>query len=558
MNISKKWQAAAAGAIAIALVGGGASAANAAPGDPINPQPSTADNPASKAPGSKGGFFLFDGNTGDPKDSDGTRVYAMDEPIIGAASATDLMSDINPAPSRPVSGATSFTGVYAFLAEKNETDLMGGINTWNAYHVDAASGPNQGTLQPNLTLESFISGPGGIADDVAAGGSYWYGIAYTNLNGVQVAGAVYREINIATDGSGTYTVTPSILEEGGVPALTTQPASVSVEEGADATFTAAASGTPAPTVQWEASTNGTDWAAVDGATSDTLTVANVTLAQTATQYRAVYTNSEGTATSNAATLTVTLPAVVQPQPGDPNKLVAEDIVLEEGDTSVDLTNTGLSAGEYAAWAWPTATQLPNATVASNGDVTIDVSGRQPGTHTVALVEIGTNEVVGWVTVVVPQPSNTTVLQANVTTTNKFALEGINTLVDFGDVARGASVSKELTPFTVTDDRNTLPGWDLTAAVDDFVNDGVAFPANAGDVVGKEALEIEPVYTGGIAGIAASAAHQGAASSLFAEGQSNSTTGAVGTQFDANLTFAAPMTAKAGVYKSKLTLTLTSK
>lgn len=207
MNISKKWQAAAAGAIAIALVGGGASAANAAPGDPLNPQPD-----GTAAAGSKGGFFLFDGNTGDPKDSDGTRVYAMDEPIIGAASATDLMSDINPAPSRPVSGATSFTGVYAFLAEKNETDLMGGINTWNAYHVDAASGPNQGTLQPNLTLESFIQGPGGIADDVAAGGSYWYGIAYTNLNGVQVAGAVYREINIATDGSGTYTVTPSVLE----------------------------------------------------------------------------------------------------------------------------------------------------------------------------------------------------------------------------------------------------------------------------------------------------------------------------------------------------------
>ncbi|NLP84700.1 hypothetical protein HF576_12640 [Microbacterium sp. CFH 90308] len=206
MNISKKWQAAAAGAIALALVGGGASAANAAPGDPINPQPE-----GSAAAGSKGGFFLFDGNTGEPADSDGTRSYAKDETIIGSASATNVDAEINAAATRPVTGATTFTGVYAFISEKNSTDLMGGINTWNAYHVDAAAGPNGGTLQPSLTLESFVDGPGGIADDIAAGGTYWYGIAYTNLNGVQVAGAVYREITIEP-GTGNYTVTPSVLE----------------------------------------------------------------------------------------------------------------------------------------------------------------------------------------------------------------------------------------------------------------------------------------------------------------------------------------------------------
>lgn len=211
MTISKKWQAVAAGAIAIALIGAGATSANAAPGDPLNPQPSTQENPLSKAPGSKGGFFLFDGNTGEPADSNGTRVYAKDETIIGSASATNVDAEINPAATRPVSGATTFTGVYAFLAEKNETDVMGGLNTWNAYHVDAAAGPNGGTLQPSLTLQSFVSGPGGIADDIAAGGTYWYGIAYTNLQGVQVVAAVYREITIEA-GTGNYTVTPSILE----------------------------------------------------------------------------------------------------------------------------------------------------------------------------------------------------------------------------------------------------------------------------------------------------------------------------------------------------------
>ena len=104
-----------------------------------------------------------------------------------------------------MSGATPFTNVYRFISKKTDADVYGGINTWNAYAVDAAAGPNGGTLTPEFTLESFISGPGGIADDIATGGSFWYGIAYTYSNGVQVAGAVYREITIQP-GTGRYTV----------------------------------------------------------------------------------------------------------------------------------------------------------------------------------------------------------------------------------------------------------------------------------------------------------------------------------------------------------------
>lgn len=220
MKINKKWQAAAAGAIAIALIGGGAGAANAAPavGDPVNPQPAD-----SAQPGSKGGFFLWDGNTGELADgNDGVRVYGKDEPMITSASSTDVLAEINPAitadpaDARPVTGATTFTQTWAFISETNETDLRGGINTWNAYHVDAASGPNGGTLTSDFTLSAFSSGPGGIADDIAAGGSYWYGIAFTNSNGVQVVDAVYREITIEA-GTGNYTVSPMVLVEDEVP-----------------------------------------------------------------------------------------------------------------------------------------------------------------------------------------------------------------------------------------------------------------------------------------------------------------------------------------------------
>ena len=95
------------------------------------------------------------------------------------------------------------------------------------------------------------------------------------------------------------------------PTVTTQPSNQTVTAGQTATFTAAASGTPTPTVQWQVSSNsGSTWANLtnaapyDGVTTTTLTVTGVTTALNDAQYRAVFTNSVSTATTSAATLTV--------------------------------------------------------------------------------------------------------------------------------------------------------------------------------------------------------------------------------------------------------------
>ena len=88
------------------------------------------------------------------------------------------------------------------------------------------------------------------------------------------------------------------------PVLTIQPASQTVKNGASVTFTAAASGTPAPAVQWEISTNdGGSFSPIPGATATSYTI----IASAATNhdaYRAVFTNAAGSATSAAATLSV--------------------------------------------------------------------------------------------------------------------------------------------------------------------------------------------------------------------------------------------------------------
>ena len=93
------------------------------------------------------------------------------------------------------------------------------------------------------------------------------------------------------------------------PSVTTQPSSRSVVEGTGVTFTAAASGFPIPTIQWQVSTDGgSTWTDVSGATTNPLSE-TATLSENGDQYRAVFTNSLGSATSDPATLTVPPPPV---------------------------------------------------------------------------------------------------------------------------------------------------------------------------------------------------------------------------------------------------------
>ena len=90
------------------------------------------------------------------------------------------------------------------------------------------------------------------------------------------------------------------------PTVTLQPANQVKQWGDNASFTATAIGPPAPTVQWQVSTNsGGSWTDISSETSTTLNLTCVTLTQNGYQYRAVFTNVCGSTPSDAATLTVT-------------------------------------------------------------------------------------------------------------------------------------------------------------------------------------------------------------------------------------------------------------
>lgn len=154
-----------------------------------------------------------------------------------------------------------------------------------------------------ITFDNAVLGTISGADTQISGGK---------ANATYTAGPVGGNGSAdATVDSATVTASISIQQ---APEVTTNPADQTVCEGSTATFTAASSGFPTPTVQWQVSTdNGGSFNDIPGATNTTLSF-TATAAQNGNQYRAVFTNAGGTDTTTAATLTVNTTPVVTDNP----------------------------------------------------------------------------------------------------------------------------------------------------------------------------------------------------------------------------------------------------
>jgi hypothetical protein len=245
----------------------------------------------------------------------------------------------------PVSGTASFTyngssstpvlaGTYAVVATFTPTDPNYSSSTGSgtlvinkatpAFSNLASPSVNVGTATVTLSghIAAGSAAPGG--DDVAI-----------TLNGVTlpatVSGSGYfsATFNVQGLGTGTYAITYAYLGDAtrfnaasasgsgtltvqAAPAVVSNPASQTVVSGQGVTFSASASGYPAPTVQWQRSANGSNWTNISGATSTSYTISATTASQNGYRYRAVFTNAAGSATTAAATLTVlTAPAVTR-------------------------------------------------------------------------------------------------------------------------------------------------------------------------------------------------------------------------------------------------------
>ena len=155
------------------------------------------------------------------------------------------------------------------------------------------------TGDPTPTVQWQVSTDGGNTFTNIAGAT---SDTYTLTTGAGDSGNEYQAV--FTNSVSSVDTTAATLTLDTLPTVTTNPTSVTVITGQTASFTAAATGLPTPTVQWQVSTNGgSTFTNVGGATSDTYSLPTV-LSDNGYQFRAVFTNVVGPATTTAATLTV--------------------------------------------------------------------------------------------------------------------------------------------------------------------------------------------------------------------------------------------------------------
>ena len=250
---------------------------------------------------------------------------------------------------RSTDNGTTFIDVSSATANSYTTPVTTLADSGTQYRVVVSGASNSVTssavtltvtavaVAPSISVhpanQSIIAGQNASFTVTASGSSLGYqwqeaitiidgGVNFVNMVGQTNATLTLTALSLSdnarqfrvvvSNSAGSVTSNAAILTVNvaqSAPAFTAQPASVSVPTPNTATFTVVVTGTPSPTLQWQLSTNaGGSFADIAGATGSGYTTAATVAGDNGNQYRVIATNTAGATTSNAATLTVAMPA----------------------------------------------------------------------------------------------------------------------------------------------------------------------------------------------------------------------------------------------------------
>lgn len=206
-------------------------------------------------------------------------------------------------PATVINGTASFTPNL----QLNHTPTLNAICPSSSTGLTASFVNNSAGTNVLANIDRLIGLPITFNGATPAGSSV--SGAQTSIQANGQATATYN--SGATSGSGganavvdNYAANAAITVQT-PPSISSNPSNQNIcQPPGSVSFTATANGNPAPTVQWQVSTNGgMSFSNIGGAIASTYTFTPV-LSDNANQYRAVFTNACGTATSNPATLTI--------------------------------------------------------------------------------------------------------------------------------------------------------------------------------------------------------------------------------------------------------------
>jgi uncharacterized repeat protein (TIGR01451 family) len=316
-------------------------------------------------------------------------------------------------------GGTTWTDMQpniisgGYIATMDGTTLLNGRQAWSGSSGNAFI-KTKVNLTPyaNQNLKIRFR----FTTDVGTNLEGWYvdDIAIKNQALVEIQSNLFTGSGIRVGTSDTFTI---ILPFNSCTAasISTQPANVNACLGSSATFTATTAGT-ANTYQWQMSTDGgATWSNIAGATNTTFTISNTTAAMNNYKYRVIVSNAcPSSATSEAATLTVSNPAAITTQPTSQTTCALVTTLF-----SVSATGSGLTyQWQVSTDGGTTFTNIPGATSSTypisgpsatlnNNQYHVVVTGCN-GNITSNNVTLTVNEPANFTT----QPSNTSACAGN--------------------------------------------------------------------------------------------------------------------------------------------------
>jgi hypothetical protein len=254
----------------------------------------------------------------------GYTATAIDATAVGRGGQTCTTSGT----SCPLTGLTAGDS-YSFTVVANSTVDSAASAASNSVFPTSVpvvtTSPSSDTADDGSTATFTAAATGYPTPDVQWQKSTNGGTSFADISGATSASYTTPTLTPADDGNqyqavfansaGTDTTTAAILTVHYAPVIATSPTTQTVAAGTAATLTAAASGDPSPTVRWQLSTNGGDtYTDISGATSTSYTTPILAAGDDGARYRAVFTNSEGSTPTSAATITVTFGPTVTTDP----------------------------------------------------------------------------------------------------------------------------------------------------------------------------------------------------------------------------------------------------
>ncbi len=388
-----------------------------------------------------------------------------------------------------VSGCTGLTGAGTPAATKSSDSASAGSLAASATSLTFGSVRAGSSSSQTLTLtntgsaavtisQATVTGSGfsvvgGMSSiSIAAGQNHAFQVEFIP----QSAGNASGSLSVASDAansplavslSGTGTTALSI---------TAQPSSQTVTAGQTATFMVAATGNGTLTYQWKK--NG---AAIGGATGSSYTTPATTAGDSGSSFTVVVTDSTGSVTSNAATLTVTASPVAPSITAQP-----ASVTVTAGQTATfSVTANGTAT---LAYQWKKNGAAIGGATGSSYTTPATVAGDNGSTFTVTVTNSVSNVTSNAATLTVNVPPSITTQPASKTVTVgqtatfTVAATGSGTLTyqwkKNGTAIGGATSASYTTPATVAGDNGSTFTVTVTDSVTNVASNAATLTVNA--------------------------------------------------------------------------------